>query len=117
MLASKCGFGTDSVQIKCQMLRSADPTSVAAALLIAEHCEGTVPDVGDDPVDHVLLLHSPHHIGHLQLVVQPLLHLHLFMLKASTTNEVKPDLLLFVSRFLKYTKIISQFCQKILIVF
>jgi hypothetical protein len=34
------------------------------------------PDARDDPVDHVLLLHPPHHIGHLQLVVQPLLHLH-----------------------------------------
>jgi hypothetical protein len=35
-----------------------------------------LPDARDDPVDHVLLLHPPHHIGHLQLVVQPLLHLH-----------------------------------------
>ena len=105
------GFGTD------QMPNAAECGSYLSCCSTAEHCEGTVPDVGDDPVDHVLLLHSPHHIGHLQLVVQPLFHLHLFMLKASTTNEVKPDLLLFVSRFLKYTKIISQFCQKILIVF
>jgi hypothetical protein len=34
------------------------------------------PDARDDPVNHVLLLHPPHHVGHLQLVVQPLLHLH-----------------------------------------
>ena len=32
-------------------------------------------DVGDDPVDHVLLLHPPHDIGSLQLVVQTLLNL------------------------------------------
>ena len=31
--------------------------------------------VGHDPVGQVLLLHAPHHVGQLQLVVQPLLHL------------------------------------------
>ena len=32
-------------------------------------------DVRDDPVHHVLLLHPPHNIGSLQLVVQTLLNL------------------------------------------
>ena len=32
-------------------------------------------DVVDDPVDHVLLLHPPHNVGHLQLVVKTLLNL------------------------------------------
>ena len=31
--------------------------------------------VGHDPVGHVLLLHAPHHVGQLQLVVETLLNL------------------------------------------
>ena len=37
-------------------------------------CDG-LPDVVDDPVDHVLLFDPPHHVGDFQLVVQSLLNL------------------------------------------
>ena len=43
--------------------------------------------VANDPVHHVLLLHAPHNVGCLQLVVQPFLDLKIYFDQTEAFNS------------------------------
>merc|ERR1739838_688003 len=46
-------------------------------------------DIANNPVHHVLLLHAPHNVGSLQLVVQPLLDLSVGRLQPSPVHSLQ----------------------------